>query len=36
MNKWLKRQPEAIQFVVLLAILLVPTLLVPLAVELWG
>ena len=36
MSEWLERQPAAIQFVVLLAILLVPTILVPLAVELWG
>jgi len=35
MNEWLERQPSAVQFVCLVLLLIVPTLLVPLAVELW-
>jgi len=34
-NEWLERQPPAIQFLVLTLLLIVPTILVPLAVELW-
>jgi hypothetical protein len=35
MSAWLERQPPAIQFLFLTLLLIVPTLLVPLAVELW-
>ena len=35
LGKWLARQPAAVQVLFLTALLIVPTILVPLAVELW-
>jgi hypothetical protein len=35
-NEWLERQCSIVQFIVLVLLPIVPTILVPLAVELWG